>query len=102
MQFGAMEAFAGKVYSGSVHVSRGKPHPDLFLYAADAINVVPHRSVVIEDSPAGVIGAAAAGMTVLGLCAGGHIRDGHAELLKSAGAHHVFETYDQIEDWLSG
>lgn len=101
-QFGAMETFAGKVYSGSVHVTRGKPHPDLFLYAADDMKVVPQRSVVIEDSPAGVIGAAAAGMTVLGLCAGGHIRDGHADRLKAAGAHHVFESYDQIEDWLTG
>ena len=100
-QFGAKAAFSGRIYSGAVHVQRGKPHPDLFLYAADAMNTAPERALVIEDSPAGVIGGIAAGMTVVGLCAGGHIRDGHAETLKAAGAHHVFSSYSQIEDWLA-
>jgi len=99
-QFGTGNSFADKIFSGAVHVERGKPHPDLFLYAAEAMKVAPHRSLVIEDSPAGVIGGVAAGMTVVGLCAGGHIRDGHADSLKAAGAHHVFDSYAQIEDWL--
>lgn len=99
-QFGAAETFSGKVFSGAVHVERGKPHPDLFLYAADAMKIAPQRALVIEDSPAGVIGGVASGMTVVGLCAGGHIRDGHADTLKAAGAHYVFDSYDQIEDWL--
>ena len=98
--FGARSAFDGRIYSGAVHVQRGKPHPDIFLYAAQAMQVAPERALVIEDSPAGVMGGVAAGMKVVGLCAGGHIRDGHADSLKAAGAHHVFESYAQIEDWL--
>ncbi len=98
--FGSLNAFDGRIYSGAVHVERGKPHPDIFLYAAQAMQVAPERALVIEDSPAGVIGGVAAGMTVVGLCAGGHIRDGHADSLKAAGAHHVFDSYTQIEDWL--
>ena len=100
-QFGAVGAFEDRIFSGAVHVTRGKPHPDLFLYSANTMNSPPERALVIEDSAAGIIGGVAAGMTVVGLCAGGHIRDGHADMLKAAGAHHVFESYSQIEDWLS-
>ena len=47
-------------------VLRGKPAPDLFLYAAQMEDVPPHGCVVIEDSAAGVQAAVAAGMRVLG------------------------------------
>jgi HAD superfamily hydrolase (TIGR01509 family) len=46
-------------------VARGKPAPDLFLHAADQLGAEPERCVVIEDSPAGVRAANAAGMRVL-------------------------------------
>ncbi|WP_405614046.1 HAD family hydrolase [Streptomyces sp. NBC_01508] len=45
-------------------VGRGKPAPDLFLYAAERMGVSPARCVVIEDSPLGVAAARAAGMDV--------------------------------------
>jgi beta-phosphoglucomutase-like phosphatase (HAD superfamily) len=48
-------------------VARGKPAPDLFLAAASALGVAPCECVVIEDAPAGVSAANAAGMTSLGL-----------------------------------
>jgi len=99
--FGSADAFDGRIFSGAVHVQRGKPHPDIFLYAAAAMQVAPDRALVIEDSPAGVMGGVAAGMTVVGLCAGGHIRDGHADSLKAAGAHHIFDSYGQLNDWLN-
>lgn len=44
---------------------RGKPAPDVFLLAAETLGVVPARSVVIEDAPAGVAAAKAAGMRCL-------------------------------------
>ncbi|MGC5343444.1 HAD family hydrolase [Streptomyces sp. AM 4-1-1] len=47
-------------------VGRGKPAPDLFLYAAERMGVAPERCVVIEDSPLGVEAARAAGMDVYG------------------------------------
>ena len=62
----------------------------------------PARTVVIEDSPTGVLARVSAGMTVIGLCAGGHIRAGHAEGLLAAGAHHVAASYDQVARLIDG
>lgn len=87
---------AGPIYSGAVHVARGKPHPDLFLHAASEMGVAPGRTVVIEDSPAGVQAGVAAGMTVIGLLAGGHIRDGHGARLSAVGAHHLLPSYAAV------
>ena len=47
-------------------VVRGKPAPDLFLHAAASLGVDPRRCAVVEDSPAGVTAANAAGMTSFG------------------------------------
>lgn len=96
-RFGVGATFGGPIFSAAVHVTRGKPHPDLFLHAAAAMDVDPARALVIEDTPTGVRAGVAAGMTVVGLCAGGHIRDGHAEQLLGAGAHHVVRDYAAIE-----
>jgi HAD superfamily hydrolase (TIGR01509 family) len=46
-------------------VERGKPAPDLFLYAAATMGVKPDRSVVVEDTMIGVQAALAAGMRVI-------------------------------------
>ncbi len=42
-----------------------KPAPDLFLLAAQQLQVTPERSIVIEDSPQGVCAAMKAGMSVI-------------------------------------
>jgi beta-phosphoglucomutase len=44
---------------------RGKPAPDIFLLAAERLGVAPAFCVVIEDAPAGVAAAKAAGMRCL-------------------------------------
>lgn len=102
---GMRTTFEPYVYSASM-VSRGKPHPDIFLFAAKQMDVEPSRSIVIEDSASGVEAAAAAGMTVIGLLAGSHIQDGHRDRLNVAGAHHVVDTFAQAkvvtEDILKG
>lgn len=46
-------------------VSQGKPHPEIFLTAAERIGVAPAQCVVLEDSDPGVRGAVAAGMRVI-------------------------------------
>jgi alpha,alpha-trehalose phosphorylase len=48
-------------------VPRGKPHPDLFLAAADALGVHPSRCVGVEDSVAGIEAIRLAGMTAVGI-----------------------------------
>jgi HAD superfamily hydrolase (TIGR01509 family) len=58
----------GRIFS-SQDVGRGKPAPDLFLYAAERMGAVPERCVVVEDSPLGVQAAVAAGMDVYGFTA---------------------------------
>jgi HAD superfamily hydrolase (TIGR01509 family) len=53
----------------SQDVGRGKPAPDLFLYAAERMGVPAERCAVVEDSPLGVRAAVAAGMDVYGFTA---------------------------------
>jgi len=91
--------FPNTIFSADL-VPRGKPHPDIFLYAADKIGVAPKHCLVIEDSPNGVRAGLAAGMCVVGLCAGAHIRTGHAERLREAGAEHVFDSWTEIGEFL--
>jgi mannitol-1-/sugar-/sorbitol-6-phosphatase len=46
-------------------VTKGKPHPEGYLVAADKLGVAPEDCVVIEDAPAGIAAARAAGMNVV-------------------------------------
>jgi beta-phosphoglucomutase len=48
-------------------VERGKPHPDIFLAAAEKLGVPPARCVVVEDAPAGIEGARRAGCRTVGV-----------------------------------
>ncbi|MGW2492164.1 HAD family hydrolase [Streptomyces sp. NPDC001606] len=61
--------FAQDRIFSSQDVGRGKPAPDLFLYAAEQMGVAPERCAVVEDSPLGVQAALAAGMDVYGFTA---------------------------------
>ena len=79
---GLLPRFEGRLFSADMGIA-GKPQPDLFLAAAKALGAAPARTVVIEDSRAGVEGAIAAGMAVLGY-AGEAYTD--PEELKAAGA----------------
>lgn len=95
-QFGVAHHFGDHVYSAREHVTRGKPHPDIYLHAAAVLGVDPRRAIIIEDSPVGTRAAVAAGATVIGLCAGGHCRPGHEARLRAAGAHHVAASYGDV------
>jgi HAD superfamily hydrolase (TIGR01509 family) len=97
---GLEDAFGDHVYSGREHVERGKPAPDLYLFAADRLGVDIRRSVVIEDSEVGATGAVASGAAVIGLAAGAHCGDGHAEMLRALGVDHVATSFDQVKKLL--
>ena len=90
------DAFGEHVYSGNEHVSRGKPAPDIYLHAADRLGVGIERSVILEDSEVGAIGALASGATVIGLAAGRHCFDGHEQMLRAVGIEHVAHSFDDV------
>ena len=52
---------------GSDEVRFGKPAPDVYLAAASRLEVSPENCLAIEDSPAGVIAAHAAGMRCIAI-----------------------------------
>ena len=60
-------------------VTRGKPDPQVFLMAAERLGVPPSRCVVVEDAPAGLQAAHAAGMACVGIASTGRTRDELAE-----------------------
>ena len=93
---GLASAFAPHLYSGHEHVERGKPAPDLYLHAAEALGVDIGRTVILEDSPVGVTAAVASGAHVIGLCAGMHCGVGHAERLRALGVHEIAHGFDEV------
>ena len=92
---GLYNKFAPNIFSAT-QVRNGKPAPDLFLFAAEQMQVSPGRCLVIEDSVPGITGARAAGMTVLGFHGGSHCRPGYADTLRAAGAATMFDDMRQL------
>ena len=82
---GLLDHFDGRLFSVT-QVARGKPAPDVFLFAASQMGVSPDRVAVVEDTPVGVTAGLAAGMNVFGY-AGRTPR----QRLMSAGANAVFD-----------
>jgi HAD superfamily hydrolase (TIGR01509 family) len=92
---GLYDRFAPHIFS-AVQVERGKPAPDLFLYAATRMGIEPKDCVVIEDSLAGVEAAVAAGMAVIGFTGGSHCAPGHAARLAERGAAPVIDDLAEL------
>jgi len=92
---GLYDRFHPHIFSAT-EVPRGKPAPDLFLYAAERMGVMPERCVVIEDSLPGVAAAVAAGMRVIGFVGASHCRPGDAARLSAQGAIAVIDDMAQL------
>ena len=99
-KFGLGHHFADHVYSAD-GMTRGKPHPDIYLAAATGLGIAPDRCLAIEDSPVGARAAVATGMTVVGLAAASHIadREAHAAELRSVGVHRIAFSYEEVDAW---
>ena len=96
------QRFGADVFTAS-QVARGKPAPDLFLFAARNLGIDPSRCAVMEDSPHGIAGARAAGMRAVGFVGGSHLsgmRDDHAARLRKAGAAEVLKDLTGMRDAL--
>ena len=78
------------VVVSSADVTRGKPAPDIFLRAAELLEVSPKDCWVIEDSKPGVAAGVAAGMQVIAIT-NTHVA---TELTQAA---YVVSTYDEVE-----
>ena len=93
--------FDPHIFSAS-QVTRGKPAPDLFLFAAQQFRAAPADCLVVEDSATGVEAAIAAGMPVVGFCAGSHCPGDHADRLLAAGCSRVFARTGDLAAYLCG
>ncbi|AZO04635.1 MULTISPECIES: HAD family hydrolase [unclassified Mesorhizobium] len=84
-------------------VKRGKPAPDLFLHAAASMRAHPRNCLVVEDSPAGVAAARAAGMRVLAFTGGSHAGNpGLKARLASTEPDSIFADMLQLPDLIAG
>ncbi|HCK18975.1 MAG TPA: HAD family phosphatase [Thalassospira sp.] len=96
---GLKDRFAGRVCSAH-DVANAKPHPDVFLLAAEKIGVDISDCIVVDDSQNGVRAGVASGATTVGL-----VDITPAEYLLDAGAHHIAtdhkDLYRLLEDWVS-
>jgi HAD superfamily hydrolase (TIGR01509 family) len=85
---GLLRFFDQDLFSAS-DVPNGKPAPDLFLHVAAQMGHAPQDCIVVEDSPAGVAAAAAAGMTPIGYVGASHSGPNLGMHLTQAGARVV-------------
>ena len=92
---GLIDRFAPNLFSAA-QVARGKPEPDLFLFAAARMGVAPEHCLVIEDSLPGIKAARAAGMAVLGFHGGAHCSPATAAVLQAAGATATFDDMQEL------
>jgi HAD superfamily hydrolase (TIGR01509 family) len=93
---GLAEFFVPHLYSGHQHVERGKPEPDLYLFAAERLGVSIKDCAIIEDSPIGVRGALRSGARVIGFCGGSHCRTNHGELLRAEGVQDIARDFAEV------
>ena len=78
-------------------IPRGKPAPDLFLQAAQQMRVRPSECIVVEDSPAGVSAARAAGMTTIGFVGSAYAPPDFGRQLITAGAKMIVADMRQLK-----
>ena len=92
---GIIEHFNEQIF-GADQVERPKPHPDLYLHAAENLGVKPTDCIVIEDSVTGATAALSAAMSVIGFIGGGHATAVHGDRLRELGIEHVIDNMAQL------
>ena len=99
---GILDRFEPHIFSATM-VKNGKPAPDLFLHAAREMGANPGHCIVIEDSPAGIAAAKAAGMTVFAFTGGSHARfPAFREKIAGLGADAVFDAMPDLVQLVDG
>lgn len=90
---GLSELFIQNIFTAS-QVKRGKPAPDLFLFAATSMGAIPENTMVIEDSESGVAAGLAANMFTVRFMGGAHLENQR----DNSGANLVFKNFNQFFD----
>jgi beta-phosphoglucomutase family hydrolase len=90
---GGLRPYFRAIVDGS-QVERPKPAPDVYLRAAELLDIPPRNCIVFEDSPVGVAAAVAAGMRVVGVLT-------HAEALEGVRFSIVNFLDARLDVWLS-
>ena len=85
-----LKRYFGQAIFSATMVARGKPDPDLFLYAAEQMGQLPETCMVVEDSLLGTTAGIAAGMRVLA-----YATEGDEDALTAAGGQ-TFTDMDQL------
>lgn len=89
---GLAQYFRQSVYTAS-QVERGKPAPDLFLFAAENEGINPQNCLVLEDSLPGLEAAAAADMKALRYLGGTHFDHIERNRLKNTQSVPSFDSW---------
>ncbi|CAO4155434.1 6-phosphogluconate phosphatase [Methylorubrum extorquens] len=92
-----LDVHFGENVISAASVARGKPAPDVFLYAAGWMRAAISDCVVIEDSVPGVTAARAAGIRTFGFTGGRHCPPDLGARLQAAGAEAVFADMRDLE-----
>jgi len=73
-------------------ITHAKPHPQPYIKTVEKLGIDARTCLVIEDSYNGVLSAEAAGCMVVGITT-----SFDASALKKAGAHHIVDTFAELE-----
>ena len=87
---------SGRQFIDAVEARIGRSLPPEFHNGARELGVEIGRTAIIEDSKVGATGALASGATVIGLAAGRHCFDGHADMLRAVGVSEVALSFGEV------
>ena len=79
------------VLGNDPEIKNGKPAPDIFLLAAKRMNAEPTHCLVIEDSPAGIEAARAAGMFAVA------VPDPNMDDRAYSNAHQIIRSLNELD-----
>jgi HAD superfamily hydrolase (TIGR01509 family) len=77
-------------------VAHGKPAPDVFLRAAEKVQVPPGRCIVVEDAAIGVEAGRRGGMRTIGIQGGHDSRPLDADVVTQSMADLPLDTFDRL------
>ena len=91
------DVFTDKNSFSSDFVEKGKPAPDIFLYAAEKMGFTPEECVVVEDSFVGLKAAINANMMPIAFV-GCEMNNNpeRIEKIKELGVKHIFASFDDL------